>query len=145
MTRVSHFCKLSKYLIGKPSSFAHKETSLYCFSDDQHWCKLSVLTVSRNGVMLHFKDQVFPPNTEVEQRVCISLRDHQVATHCTLSRFNVVFTYCDHGNRPDTVTSGFPEVDLCFSNPIQKLYFKTQCKSENQIFRESKFLSLLLG
>jgi len=25
-----------------PSSIAHKETSLFCFGNDQHWCKFSV-------------------------------------------------------------------------------------------------------
>jgi len=36
--------------------------------------------------------------------------------------------------------------DLCVSNPnpIKKLYFKIQCKSENQILSKSKFLSLVL-
>jgi len=29
----------------KPSSFAHKEMSIFCFSDDQDWRKLSVLPV----------------------------------------------------------------------------------------------------
>jgi len=29
----------------KPSSFANKEMSIFCFSDDQDWCKFIVLTV----------------------------------------------------------------------------------------------------
>jgi len=31
--------------MGKPSSFAHKETSIFFFSDIQDWCKFLVLTV----------------------------------------------------------------------------------------------------
>jgi len=30
-----------------------------CFSDDQYWRKFYLLTVSPNGVMIHFKYQVF--------------------------------------------------------------------------------------
>jgi len=29
----------------KPSSFAHKEMGIFCFSDDQDWEKFSVLIV----------------------------------------------------------------------------------------------------
>jgi len=29
----------------KPSSFAHKEMSIFCFSDVQDWCKFSVFPV----------------------------------------------------------------------------------------------------
>jgi len=29
----------------KPSSFAHKEMRIFCFSDHQDWGKISVLTV----------------------------------------------------------------------------------------------------
>jgi len=31
--------------MNKPSSFAHKEMSILCFSDDQFWRKFSVLPV----------------------------------------------------------------------------------------------------
>jgi len=40
----SHFYKISEPLTDKPSSFAHKEMSIFCFSDDQDWRKLYVLT-----------------------------------------------------------------------------------------------------
>jgi len=30
----SHFYKISEFLMGKPSSFAHKEMRIFCFSDD---------------------------------------------------------------------------------------------------------------
>jgi len=41
----SHFYKIFEPLIDKPSSFAHKEMSTFCFSDDQDWHEFSVLTV----------------------------------------------------------------------------------------------------
>jgi len=41
----SHFYKISEFLMDKPSSFAHKEMRIFCFSDDQDWGKFSVLTV----------------------------------------------------------------------------------------------------
>ena len=41
----SHFYKLSEFLIDKPTSFVHKEMSIFCFSDDQDWRKFSVLSV----------------------------------------------------------------------------------------------------
>jgi len=31
--------------MAKPSSFAHKEMSIFCFSDHQDWSKFSVLPV----------------------------------------------------------------------------------------------------
>jgi len=41
----SQFYKISEFLMDKPSSFAHKEMRIICFSDDQDWGKFSVLTV----------------------------------------------------------------------------------------------------
>ena len=41
----SHFHKIFVLLMGKASSFAHKEISIFCFSDVQDWCKFSALTV----------------------------------------------------------------------------------------------------
>jgi len=41
----SHFYKISEFLMDKPSSFVHEEMSTFCFSDDQDWWKLFVLTV----------------------------------------------------------------------------------------------------
>jgi len=41
----SHFYKLSEFLIDKPTSFVHKEMSIFCFSDDQDWRKFYVLSV----------------------------------------------------------------------------------------------------
>jgi len=40
-----HFYKISEFLKDKPSSFAHKEMRIFCFSDDQDWGKFFVLTV----------------------------------------------------------------------------------------------------
>jgi len=31
--------------MNKPSSFARKEMSIFCFSDDKYWHKFSALTV----------------------------------------------------------------------------------------------------
>jgi len=41
----SHFNKISEILTIKPSSYAHKEMSISCFSDNQDWRKFSVLRV----------------------------------------------------------------------------------------------------
>jgi len=41
----SHFYKISEFLMDKASSFAHKEISIFCFSDDHDWRKFSVLPV----------------------------------------------------------------------------------------------------
>jgi len=42
MTRLeSRFLVISEF----PSSFPHKEMSIFCFSDDQDWRKFSVLPV----------------------------------------------------------------------------------------------------
>ena len=41
----SHFYKISEFLMHKPASFAHKEMSIFCFSDDQDRRKFSVLPV----------------------------------------------------------------------------------------------------
>jgi len=48
MTRDSSqslFYKISEPLMDKPGSFAHKEMSIFCFSDDQDYRKFSVLPV----------------------------------------------------------------------------------------------------
>ena len=49
-------------------SFAHKEISIFCFSDDQSWRKFSVYLSSRP--MLHFKDQVSPACIEEDLIFC---------------------------------------------------------------------------
>jgi len=41
----SHFHKTSEFLMDKPTSFALKEMSSFCFSDDQDWLKFSALPV----------------------------------------------------------------------------------------------------
>jgi len=41
----SHFDKISEFLMDKPSSLAHKEMRIFCFSDDQDWGKFYVLTL----------------------------------------------------------------------------------------------------
>jgi len=39
----SYFYKIYEFLMDKPTSFARKKMSNFCFSDDQDWRKLSVL------------------------------------------------------------------------------------------------------
>jgi len=41
----NHLYKISEPRMDKSSSLAHKEMSIFCFSDDQDWRKFSVLTV----------------------------------------------------------------------------------------------------
>jgi len=78
MTRDSsqiHFYKVSEFLMDKLSSFAHKEMSIFCFSDDEDWRKF--LFCLSNRAMLHFKDQVSPNCIEGDLRLCFSLRAQQ--------------------------------------------------------------------
>jgi len=43
-----------------PCSFARKEMSFFCFSDDNYWRKFSVVTVLPSDLMMHFNyHQVF--------------------------------------------------------------------------------------
>jgi len=80
-----------------------------------------------------------------------ALREHAVRhkTLNTLSWFNVVFAYRDHGSLLHTFTFSVFQIwtDLCFSNriPIQTLYFTIQSKSEKQMLFKSKIVSLLSG
>ena len=55
----SDFHKISKPLIDKPSSFANKEMSFFCFSDDHYWRQFAVLPFTPSGVMIYFENQVF--------------------------------------------------------------------------------------
>jgi len=52
----SHFYKISGFLMDKPSSFEHKEISIFCFSDDQ--IAGDFLFCLSSYAMLYFKDQV---------------------------------------------------------------------------------------
>ena len=59
--------------------------------------------------MLHFKDQVSPTFIEVDLRTHFHWRVIRAQYTDTLSWFNVVFAYRDHGSGPHTVTlSLFP-------------------------------------
>jgi len=40
----SYFCKISEPVIDKPGLSAYKEMIIFWSSNDQNWCKLSVLT-----------------------------------------------------------------------------------------------------
>jgi len=44
-TSQSHFYKIFEPLINKPSSFAHKEMKIFCFSNYQDWGKFSVFAL----------------------------------------------------------------------------------------------------
>jgi len=64
----SPFYEISEFLMDNSRSFAHKEISIFCFSDDQSWRKFSVYLSSRP--MLHFKDQVSPACIEEDLIFC---------------------------------------------------------------------------
>jgi len=50
-----HFYKISKHLIDKPSSFARKEMSYLCFSDDQYGAQIFCFDcVSEPASYIHF-------------------------------------------------------------------------------------------
>ena len=58
----SHFCKISEFLMNKPSSFAQKEMRIFCFNDDQDWGKFSIWLSSRGaGVTVSDSDSAPVP------------------------------------------------------------------------------------
>jgi len=114
-SRQSHFYNISEFLMDKPSSFARNEMSISCFSDDQNWRNFSVCLSS--CAMLHFKDQVSPPCVEVDLRLCFHWGVSKAQYIDTLSWFNVVFAYRDHGSGPHTVTLSL------FQLPVKWLKF----------------------
>ena len=71
---------------------------LFCFIDDQHWRKFSVLTVYPGSIMIHFMYQVF----YLIRKKSWDNVFHWGASRTlnTLSWFNVIVAYCDHGRRP---------------------------------------------
>ena len=111
----SHFYNIFEFLMDKPSSFAHNEMSILCFSDDQDWRKFSVFLSS--CAMLHFEDQVSPPCVEVDLRLCFHWGFSKAQYIDTLSWFNVVFAYRDHASGPHTVTLSL------FQIPVKWLKF----------------------
>jgi len=106
----SHFYKISERLMDKPCLFAHKEMSIFCFSDDQGWWKFSVLMSSR--AMIHLKDQVSPACTEIDLRICFHLGVSRAQYIDSLSWFNVEFAYRDHGSRSHTVTLSLLQIPV---------------------------------
>jgi len=73
------FCKISKHLIDKHSLFAHKEMSFFpsvminIGAIFLFWlCLLALLC---------FYGWSVPPNTELELRLCFSLRDQEGTIH----------------------------------------------------------------
>jgi len=62
--------------------------------------------------MLHFKDQVSPPCIEVDLKPCFHWEVSRAQYIDTLSLFNVVFTYRDHGSGSHTVTSSLFQIPV---------------------------------
>jgi len=100
--------------------------------------------------MLHFKDQVSPPCVEVDLRLCFHWEVGRAQYIGTLSWFNVVLAYRDHGSGPHTVTLSL------FQKPVkwlklsglkskQKTILQNKCKCEDRILFKSKFLPMLLA
>jgi len=54
--------------------------------------------------MLHFKDQVFPPCVEVDLKLCFHWGVSRAQYIDTLSWFDIVFAYRDHGSGPHSMT-----------------------------------------
>jgi len=67
-SRQSQFYKISAFLMDKPSLFAHKEISIFGFSDDQDWWKFSVFFVY--SCYAAFKNQVSLICIEEDLRLC---------------------------------------------------------------------------
>ena len=67
--------------------------------------------------MLHCKDQVSPTCAEVYMRCCFLWRVSRAQYIDTLSWFNVVFAYRDHGSGPHPVTLSF------FQIPVKRFKF----------------------
>ena len=118
----SHFYKISEFLMGKSTSFAHNEISIFSMMIKIGANFLFCLS-SRSA--LHFKEQVFPTRTEIDLRLFFHWGVSRAQYIDTLSWFNAVFAYRDHGSWPHTVTLSLfqiPVMWLSFSdwNPIQK-------------------------
>jgi len=69
-----------------------------------------------SSAMLHFKD-VCPPCVEVDLRLFFHWRVSRTQYIDTLTWFNVVFAYRDHGSGPHTVTLSL------FQMPVKWLKF----------------------
>jgi len=106
----SHFYKSSEFLMDKPNSFAHKEMGNFGFSNDQDWGDF--LFCLHICVMLHFKDQVSPTCTEVDLRFFFRCRVSRAQYIDTLSWFNEMFAYSDHGSGPHTVTLSLLQIPV---------------------------------
>jgi len=102
MTRDSsqyYVYKISEFLMDKPSSFAHKEMRGLFGS--------VMIKIGRNFLfwlsgcaMLHFKDQVFPTCIVEDLKLCFHRGVSRTEYIDTLSWFNAVFEYRDHGSGP---------------------------------------------
>jgi len=86
------------------------------------------MSPSGGRVMVHFTDQVFPLNTELNLRLIFA---KGITTHNTLTTllwFNQEFPHRHHGNRPHIFPLGLlkKRTDFCLpkGNLIQQVYFK---------------------
>jgi len=105
---MTHFYKISEFLMDKPSSFAHKEMRIFCFSDDQHW---------GNFLFWLFSCAMLHTCVKAGLRLCFHWGSVGAQYIDTLSWFNVVYAYHHHGSGSHTVT-------LClFQIPIKWFKF----------------------
>jgi len=79
----SNFYKISETLMDKPSSFAHKETSIFASVIIKIGANFPFWLSSR--AMLHFQDQVSPTCAEVDPRLCF---------HWGSTGHNILKPYC---------------------------------------------------
>jgi len=82
----------------KSSSFAHKEMSI--FASVMIKIGENFLFCLSSCAVLHFKDQIFPICKEGDLTLCFHWGFSRAQYIDTLSWFNAVFTYRDHGSEP---------------------------------------------
>jgi len=92
MTRVRViFTKSLEFLMDKPTSFAHKEMSI--FSSVMIKIGANFLFCLSSRSMLHFKDQGSSTCTEIDLRLCFHRGVSRAQYFDTSSWFNVIFAY----------------------------------------------------
>jgi len=124
----SHFYKISEFLMDKSTSFAHKEMSIFCFSDDQDWRKFSVLSVWSCYAVFYRSSVPNLHRGRPETAFTEGSAGRNILTD-TLSWFNAVFAYRDRGGGPHTVTLSLFQMPVKWFNFFgfksnQKLYCK---------------------
>jgi len=129
-----HFCVASRIRIriGIPSSCIRIGVGV-----EKTWVRTPLLS---GCAMLHFKGQVSPPCVEVDLRLCFHWGVSRAQYIDTLSWFNVVFAYRDHGSGPHTVTLSL------FQIPVKWLKFsrfKSKPKTILQNIMQMRKLNLV--